>query len=95
MAAAVNLKPEFTVQKPSQLFEGPYANVGGVSYAVTRDGQRFIVLEPAEGEAAPVTHLNVVLNWLDSCEAKGQRYAGSSPLADLPVLILRSKVLDT
>ena len=65
MAAAVNLKPEFTVQKPSQLFEGPYANVGGVSYAVTRDGQRFIVLEPAEGEAAPVTHLNVVLNWLD------------------------------
>ena len=30
---------------------------------MTADGQRFLVLEPAEPEIARVTHLNVVLNW--------------------------------
>jgi eukaryotic-like serine/threonine-protein kinase len=70
MAAAVNLKAEFSAQKPKLVFEGPYANVGDISYDVTPDGQRFLVLEPVESEVAPVTHLNVVLNWFEEVKQK-------------------------
>ena len=63
MTAPVTLHPEFSSATPTLLFEGDYVNVGGRSYDVTADGQRFLVLEPAEPEMARVTHLNVVLNW--------------------------------
>jgi serine/threonine-protein kinase len=69
MAAAVSSQPEFTVGKRQVLFEGPYANVGGVSYAVSPDGQRFVVLEPADRDA-PVTHLDVVLNWFSDVKQR-------------------------
>ena len=52
------------------LFEGPYAMVGGHSYDVTPDGRRFLLLEPAKQDAAPVTHLNVVLNWFEEVKRK-------------------------
>jgi eukaryotic-like serine/threonine-protein kinase len=48
----------------------PYANVGGLSYDVAPDGRRFLLLEPAEQDAAPVTHLNVVLNWFEDVTQK-------------------------
>ena len=70
MAVDVRLRPEFKVGKPRQIFEGPYVNVGGLSYDVALDGQRFLVLQPAEGDVAPVTHLNVVLNWFDDVRRK-------------------------
>ena len=37
---------------------------------MTPDGQRFLLLEPAVQEAAPVTHLNVVLNWFEEVKRK-------------------------
>ena len=61
MAAAVQLTPEFKSETPRRLFEGHFANVGGRSYDVAADGQRFLVLQAAE--TAPVTHLNIVLHW--------------------------------
>ena len=70
MAASVRLKPEFSADKPKLLFEGPYVNVGGKSYAVTKDGQRFLVLEPVEKEIEPVTYLNVVFNWFEDLKKK-------------------------
>jgi serine/threonine-protein kinase len=73
MAVPVRLQPEFEAGTPQQLFEGPYVNVGGLSYDVTPDGQRFLVLEPDEPAAAPVTHLNVVLNWFEEVKAKTGR----------------------
>jgi len=63
MSVAVNLAPEFTAAMPRLLFEGPYLLVGSQSYDVSPDGQRFVVLEPVEAQIAPVTHLNIVLNW--------------------------------
>jgi serine/threonine-protein kinase len=77
MVAAVHEQPEFSVGTPRVLFEGPYANIGGVSYVVTPDGQRFIVLEPAEREAA-VTHLNVVLNWFTGVRPAADRVSRGS-----------------
>jgi hypothetical protein len=40
------------------------------SYDVAPDGQRFLVLEPAESQVASVTHLNVVLNWFEELKQK-------------------------
>ena len=70
MAVAVDLELTFKAGAPRRLFEGPYVNVGGISYDVTPDGQRFLVLEPAGPAAAPVTHLNVVLNWFEEMKEK-------------------------
>ena len=61
----------FQASAPRLLFEGPFAEVGGDSYDVSPDGQRFLVLQPAEDAIAPVTHLNVVLNWLEDLTTKG------------------------
>ena len=68
MVVDVSLTPEFKAGTPRVLFEGPYVNVGGLSYDVTSDGQRFLVLEPAPQD--PVTHLNVVLNWFEEVNQK-------------------------
>jgi serine/threonine-protein kinase len=70
MVVAVNLQPEFEVETPRLMFEGAYVQVGGPSYDVTPDGQRFLLLEPAVQEAALVTHLNVVLNWFEEVKQK-------------------------
>jgi Tol biopolymer transport system component len=70
MAVAVHLEPEFKPEAPRLLFEGPYVVVGGQSYDVAPDGRRFLVLEPAERDTAPVTHLNVVLNWFQELKQK-------------------------
>jgi Tol biopolymer transport system component len=75
MVVAVNLQPEFKAGTPQLMFEGAYVDVGGASFDVTADGQRFLLLEPAE--QSPVTHLNVVLNWFEEVKKK---VAQSPPL---------------
>jgi hypothetical protein len=75
MVVPVSLRPEFKAGTPRLLFEGPYVNVGGLSYDVTPDGRRFLLLEPVE-HAASVTHLNVVLNWFEEVKQK----SGAFPL---------------
>ena len=70
MVVTVDLQPVFKAETPRLLFEGPYVQVGGASYDVTPDGRRFLLLEPAQQEAAPVTHLNVVLNWFEELKRK-------------------------
>ena len=70
MVAAVNLQPEFSAEKGKLLFEGPYVNVGGISYDVTKDGKRFLLLEPVEKEVEPLKYLNVVLDWFEEMKQK-------------------------
>jgi len=60
MSVAVNLSPEFRAASPYLLFEGPYATIDA-----SPDGQRFLALEPVEAQIAPLTHLNIVLNWFE------------------------------
>jgi hypothetical protein len=62
MSAAVQTQPEFRAEAPKVMFEGPYLNVPGVSYDVAPDGQRFILIEENQKQAA-TTQLNVVLSW--------------------------------
>jgi serine/threonine-protein kinase len=71
IVVAVNFTPEFEAATPRVLFEGPYIDVGGLSFDVTLDGRRFLVLERAVQDTAPVTHLNVVLNWFEDVKRKG------------------------
>jgi len=41
-------------------------------------GQRFLLLQPTENELAPVTHPNVVLNWLEDVKQKSRSAAVQS-----------------
>ena len=46
------------------LFEGPYINIGGYSYDVSPDGQKFLVVNRPEQEMA-VGELHVITNWFE------------------------------
>jgi serine/threonine protein kinase len=67
MVVSISTEPEFSAGKPQILFEGPYLNVPGLSYDVSPDGQRFLVLVPAHDDSA-VKELHVVLNWFDELQ---------------------------
>jgi hypothetical protein len=46
---------------------------------VTTDGQRFLLLAPAE--QSPITHLDVVLNWFEELKRKaGPPRVNGSPI---------------
>jgi hypothetical protein len=61
-ASQLEFEPELTIGTPELLFEVPgFVDTAGISYDVSRDGQRFLVLirknEPER------TKLNLVQNW--------------------------------
>jgi len=67
MAVEVTTEGGFAAGKPRALFEGPYLQAFGgyvrPNYDVSRDGQRFLMLEPVERPAPPPAEIDVVLNW--------------------------------
>ena len=69
MDVDISTEGEFVAGKPRQLFEGSYALAGGgyvrANYDVSPDGQRFLMLKPVQHKPAPLTQINVVLNWSD------------------------------
>jgi Tol biopolymer transport system component len=69
MVVSISTEPEFTAGTPQVLFEGPFNNVPGISYDVTPDGQRFLVLQP-EYDDSQVTELHVVTNWFEELKSK-------------------------
>jgi Tol biopolymer transport system component len=64
MVASISREPEFKVLKTEMLFQGPYGQVGGLSYDVTSDGQKFLVLKP-QFDDTNVKELRVVTNWFE------------------------------
>ena len=72
MAVEITTQPSFSVGKPRMLFEGRYRPTPATSpnYDVSRDGQRFLMLKPAEQEQAAPTQINVVLNWFEELNQK-------------------------
>ena len=64
MVVSISTEPEFAAGTPQVVFEGPYINVGGLSYDVAPDGQRFLVLLP-EYDDSKVRELHVVTNWFE------------------------------
>jgi eukaryotic-like serine/threonine-protein kinase len=68
MAADLTLGPTPRIGKPALLFRGPFANIQGKNYDVTRDGQRFLMVEPIE--PVPPRDMTIVLNWMDDLRAR-------------------------
>jgi Tol biopolymer transport system component len=70
MAVDIATQPALIAQKPRMLFES--AGLLRVSttpnYDVSRDGQRFLMVQASEQQAAP--QLNVVLNWFDELKRR-------------------------
>jgi serine/threonine-protein kinase len=70
MAAAIALRPTFTVGARRELFEGDYASDPVYrSYDVTRDGRGFVLVRSPK---APADFI-VVLNWFDQLREQGRR----------------------
>ena len=69
MAASFTTSPTLSFEVPRILFEGNYLNIKGVSYDVSPDGQRFLLLKPIE-DSSPRTQLNVVTNWFEELRHK-------------------------
>jgi Tol biopolymer transport system component len=69
MDVDISTEGDFLAGKPRQLFEGSYVLAGGgyarANYDVSPDGQRFLMLKRVDQKSAPLTQINVVLNWSD------------------------------
>ena len=75
MAASISMGTELSLSSPVLLFEEPYVMRSFqirelLNYDVARDGKRFVMLQPVEGESAPPTELHVVLNWFEELKRR-------------------------
>ena len=72
MAVDISSQSGISAGKPRMLFEGSYlpTTVAQPNYDISPDGQRFLMVKPAEqGQEAP-TQINVVLNWFEELKQK-------------------------
>ncbi len=72
MAVDITTQPAFSAGKPKMLFGGPYVPpVPNFSYYdVSADGQRFLMLKPAEQSQAAPAQIVVVQNWFEELKQK-------------------------
>ena len=73
MAVDITTQPSFAAGKPRMLFEGKVRTESGTTFAnydVSPDGQRFLMLKPAEQAQAAPTQINVVLNWFEELKRR-------------------------
>ncbi len=68
----VTTAPQFAAGEPELLARGPYANVAGVEYAVSADGNRLYLLEPLTGPST-TTRLTVITNWFTMLKDQARR----------------------
>jgi serine/threonine-protein kinase len=71
MAVEIATQPTFSAGKPKVLFERDYMPTNGTIpfYGVTSDGQRFVMVKDND-QSAPITQINVVLNWFEELKAR-------------------------
>jgi eukaryotic-like serine/threonine-protein kinase len=67
MVVSVRTEPVFSASKPVLLFTGDYtpASTSNPNYDVSRDGRRFLMVQPSAREQTATTQIIVVLNWYD------------------------------
>jgi hypothetical protein len=72
MAVAVKSGASLETGNPKLLFQtGLEGNPNLGQYAVTADGQRFLIMEPArEGAASAIEQFHIELNWFSELENK-------------------------
>jgi Tol biopolymer transport system component len=71
MTVPISTRPAFDPGRPRLLFEGNYLNVSGLSYDVTADGRRFILIRGVD--ASPTREIHVVLNWFEELKRLSTR----------------------
>jgi len=71
MAVEYAAQQSFSPGKPKELFEGPYVPTPRTipDYDVSPDGQRFLMLKPAEDQQA-TSQIIVVQNWIEELKKK-------------------------
>jgi serine/threonine-protein kinase len=70
MVTEINTQPAFNSTRPKVLFAGSFAqSPSRYNYDVSRDGQRFVMLNAGEDERTP-TQINVLLNWFEELKQK-------------------------
>jgi serine/threonine-protein kinase len=69
MVVDLTFTPDIRIGKPRTLFEGDYLGWGSGDFDVTADGQRFVMVRPANPETAAKT-LSVRLNWMEELKAR-------------------------
>jgi len=72
MAVDVVSHPTFTARKARLLFEGHFLPTPATSpnFDVSRDGQRFLMVEAAEPEEQSPIQINVVFNWFEELKRR-------------------------
>ncbi len=70
MVVPISMRPTFSAQKPKLLFEArfPWAE-SSLSYDVTADGQRFVMIRATEEEVSP-SQIHVVQNWSETLKRR-------------------------
>jgi serine/threonine-protein kinase len=72
MAVEITTQPAFAAGRPTMLFEGDYLAspfpATGVTYDVTPDGRRFLMIKDASTEQP--TQINVVVNWFEELKRR-------------------------
>ena len=73
MAVDVETGATFRASKPRVLFEGRFLGqmVGAVRFAVSPDGQRFLLTAPSENSASG--RIDVVVNWCEELKRLAPR----------------------
>ena len=74
MAVETTMQPSFSAGKPRMLFEGPYFTTEfpnmTVSYDVSADGQRFLVVKETDAASRSAAQINVVQNWTEELKRR-------------------------
>jgi eukaryotic-like serine/threonine-protein kinase len=71
MAVEFDAEQTFSAGKPKELFEGPFVLTprSFPDYDVSPDGQRFLMVKPADSEQT-ASQINVVVNWVEELKQK-------------------------
>ena len=67
MAVPVTAEPRFSIGKPAALFQAAFASIQGKNYDVTRDGQRFLMIQI--DDRVPPREMTVVINWREEFDS--------------------------
>jgi Tol biopolymer transport system component/predicted Ser/Thr protein kinase len=71
MAVDVTAEPTLRVGRPRELFRGEFADIQGKNYDVTRNGERFLMVQTIEPIAPK--DITVVISWMEDSKSRLQR----------------------
>ncbi|MBA2291532.1 MAG: hypothetical protein H0W15_03645 [Gemmatimonadales bacterium] len=71
MGVSVTLGTSFSSSPPRLVQEGRFiaSSNGNTSFSITKDGARFLRIQPMDQEPA-ITHIEVVLNWFSALKRR-------------------------